>query len=140
MNRPDKPISLQDIFDAAWQAFIVEGRPPAHDGYSCQYLTFDGRRCAVGLVLPDKPSPDELDGDFSSIVSEFPEWFDEEIQELNNTDPNQLNRFQQDLHDSLIANEDWTHPVNVRRDWYLKVAKSYNLKLPEGADDAKEEA
>lgn len=47
-------ITLQDIFNAAWQAFIVEHKKPAfNDGGLCLYETDDGRRCAVGLVLTD---------------------------------------------------------------------------------------
>lgn len=73
-----KRITFQDIFDAAWQAFIVEDRPPGVTkdaaGYTaCRYLTDDGRKCAVGLVIPDGHPAQKHSGPFENIVTMYPE-------------------------------------------------------------------
>lgn len=73
-----KPITLQIIFDAAWQAFIVERRPPAQvlqaasargePEYACRYRTIDGRSCAVGLPIPKgHPYENEI-ADFCDLL------------------------------------------------------------------------
>ncbi len=49
------PLTLQDLFDNAWNAFVVEKRPRALSGNGgCDYLSPEGHRCAIGVSMPDE--------------------------------------------------------------------------------------
>jgi len=50
-----KTVTLQSIFDRAWEHFITNFAPLSldpTDGESL-YRSSDGRRCAIGLVIED---------------------------------------------------------------------------------------
>jgi hypothetical protein len=135
MNEERKPISLQDIFNAAWQAFIVEDKPPAADEHGCNYLSKTGNKCAVGLCLPDGHSAQQCPGSFSILVERHPSLFDAQVKSLSTL---QLNDFQASLHDSLLGKYDpvsgtrgWAGKARVRAAIYRVVAKAYNLTIPE---------
>lgn len=129
------PITLQDIFNAAWQAFIVEDRPPAVDAAGmCQYRTEDGRKCAVGLCIPDghRLVSGAIFGAFANLAA----------MDAIGTEPlfsadihcaprSVLNCFQQQLHDAIQSGGAWLLDVNERRDAYIAVAKRFGLKVPE---------
>ena len=123
-------ITLQMIFDAAWQAFVVERRPPAYDTVAsiCRYLTEDGRKCAVGLVLPEGHPVQKQEHSLGQIVKRYPELFHPQLQSLTNY---QLNRFQQLLHDDLIDYDtgEWDFPD--LHGHYARAAKEYGLTIPD---------
>lgn len=119
-------ITLQQIFNAAWQAFIVEGKPAASDDFSCRYKTWDGRKCAVGLVLPDDLDTDNI-GSFYGLVRHHPELFDSDLQQA---DAKYLNTFQVSLHDNLVRNNEWAHSLDERKQRYEACAAQYGLTVP----------
>jgi hypothetical protein len=43
----------QEIFDFVVRALLKQGRP-AYDGNQCRYRTSDGRKCAIGHLIPDE--------------------------------------------------------------------------------------
>ncbi len=51
-------ISRQEAFDKVWRHFVVEKGPPSaglRDGTSvCLYRGSGGRRCAIGVLVPDE--------------------------------------------------------------------------------------
>jgi len=120
-------ITLQDIFDKAWQHFIVEDNPPAMVGNLCRYLTPEGRKCAIGLTLPEGHSAQISPGPFSLLVKNFPELWNLELQEM---DEGVLNYFQTELHDGFVEDGFWTIDQEKRERQYRKVAKEHNLKIP----------
>lgn len=137
-----KPITAQDIFNAAWQAFIIEGKPPAVEPsptrrhqYVCRYQTPRGHRCAIGLVIPDDHPALTCLGPFSDVVNGYPELWDEAL--INNDPPGphyiDLNDFQAGLHDNLVdfATGEWKATPEERRTQYEAVAAAYNLTIPE---------
>lgn len=137
MNEERKPISLQDIFDAAWQAFIIDDKLPATTGAGgCSYLTSDGRKCAVGLCLPEGHETQNFWGCLSELVERHPELFDDQMKAMKYTD---LNEFQAALHDTLTSHEykqgemirGWCMSSSHRATIYRVVAKAYNLTIPE---------
>jgi hypothetical protein len=119
-------ITLQDIFNAAWQAFIVEDRKPAFENLSCRYLTDDGRRCAVGLCIPDGHPAQLLAMSFDQLALDYPELFDV-------PDDCDLDTFQNALHDELIVYEsgEWFLSKAEREQAYRLIAAQYNLTVPQ---------
>src|SRR3990172_5437597 len=124
-----KKITLQMIFDAAWQAFIMEEKPPASDQGCCKYLTQKGDRCAVGLTLPDGHPALYFAAGFNYIVECYTSLFCENILM---EPPENLNAFQSRLLDELVTNQNtWKYPVDERRRLYIQVAADYSLTVPE---------
>lgn len=141
-QQPQQKITLQQIFNAAWQKFIIEDAPPAHEfdvidrANKCKYKTRDGRRCAIGLSLPEYLLNDSFDQDrsFNKLVEDIPSLFDEKIHELWDNEPEaeyRLNDFQLKLHDDLInISGGWAYTNDKRREKYIEAAKEYNLIVP----------
>lgn len=137
------PISLQLIFDAAWQKFIIEGASPAitrdHDSdeYTCTYFnpTTHGK-CAIGLVLPEEHEAQKSSSNFRTLVREYPELFNEQIQTLassdNDHDWETLNAFQAGLHDDWVDlnTGEWNTLLDGRKQGYIDLAKEYDLTIP----------
>lgn len=126
-------ITLQQIFDAAFQAFIIEDRPPCvgpHGG--CLYDDNKGNACAIGLVIPPEIIKD-VDGTFGSVIAKYSDYFSEKITDLTFQE---LDLFQCCLHDSLTKHDGikninkWAMPVIQRLEIYKLVAKAYNLTVP----------
>lgn len=126
----DKPISLQDIFNAAWHHFMVGQAPPAigEDGVCC-YLTKDGNKCAVGLVLPEGHPSQARGCGFRELVRDYPELWDKQIRKLAKENRT-LGNFQADLHDCHTDDHGWVTPLEERKAAYLAVAAKYNLTVP----------
>ena len=123
------PITLQAIFDAAYQAFVVEKRPPAYDTAAtmCRYLTEDGRKCAVGLVLPEGHPVQKQEASLALIISRYPELFDPKLRSLSSY---HLIRVQQLLHDNLIDFDTGEWAVQDLHEHYVRVAEKYELTIP----------
>jgi len=123
-------ITLQNIFDAAWQAFIVEGRKPGvdPDSHFCRYLTKDGRKCAVGLVLPEGHEAQTYGDIFPYMVNRWPELFDPSVFEWG---IDALADFQTDLHDTLCDTYtgQWRHNVDLKQE-YRHIAVTFGLTVP----------
>lgn len=132
--------SLQRIFDAAWQTFIVEDGPPALDlqGYGefrCRYLTKEGKKCAVGLVIPDGHPAQQAGDDFNQLVESYPELFPDLV---GKTDPSltsfvDLSEFQMMIHDNLTDRSKgrWKFSNAKRREFYIRCAEQFGLTVPE---------
>lgn len=133
-------ITLQSIFNAAWQKFIVEDGEPASETvinnrgcvwHSCKYLTKDGKKCVVGLMLPDGHESQKATCDFSRLVELYPELFDDDVK---NTTPAMLLDFQFSLHDTLQCKGKWTLNKEDMKQEYIRVAKVYNLTVPDHSE------
>jgi hypothetical protein len=135
-----KPITLQDILDAAWKEFILLNNPPAvkldHPDapwfrylYSCAYTTPDGRHCAVGLVLPFPPADQSICFGEVATQTSLRDVFDPSVR---NTGYDQINNFQQQLHDKYVdlKTGKWNASRFQRLTEYERVAMGYNLICP----------
>jgi hypothetical protein len=126
-------ITLQQIFDAAFQAFIIEDRPPCvGSSGACFYRGPNNTHCAVGLVLP--PEIDNPEGTFTSVMGQYSEFFHEDLFKMTQEE---LDNFQQALHDDLCLHNkigkvqpEWALNARQRLTVYIIVAKAYNLKVP----------
>lgn len=128
-----KELSLQNIFNAAWQRFVVELAKPAIYNGSCQYITNTSEMCAVGCALPDELLKEivkeHLNGaPFSGIVSMYPEYFANDIFDYRG---DSLNEFQACLHDNIESLLGQSEHKEEVKDLYMKVAQRFNLTVPE---------
>ena len=121
-------ITFQMIFDRAWQAFIIEDKPPALGAVgNCVYENDQGDCCAIGLSLPaNHPSRTRLCS-FDELVAEYPELFADEILKANAA---RLIEFQCNLHDYLVTANTWCCDKAEREQRYREVADAYKLTIP----------
>lgn len=125
-----KKITLQKIFDLAWEHFIVgDGEPGYSEHTGCTYKTPDGRKCAVGLALPENPDGYEYEGSFRTLVLDYPELFDDSVLKRPR---DSLNAFQSGLHDDLVdkTTGEWRFNKEEMKAKYLAVAESFGLTVP----------
>lgn len=137
-----KPITLQHIFNLAWQAFIVENKPPALlrpviGAPECVYSTIVRgveRRCGVGLALPAGHPSLEFRKSFPLLVRKYPQLFDDEIRSRRTEE---LREFQSGLHDYLVnfSTGEWAVTLDERREKYTDLAGKYKLTVPQGKVD-----
>lgn len=133
-----KKITFQDIFNAAWQAFIVERKPPSMKPYTmtpdeveCSYDDGKGGRCAVGLVLPEEVLAKDL-GSFDNVVARHRGLFADDVVQ---TKPWSLNQFQYHLHDmhcqkATTNNIKWDIDHDELKKRFIRVANRFNCKVP----------
>lgn len=126
-------ITLQRIFDLAWEHFIVGDGEPAWSKAQqrCQYLTDDGRKCAVGLALPEEFSSQTFYKGFRSLCENYPKMFDKSVHGALYY----LDEFQRRLHDQLIEDGEWCYSKEDRRQGYLQVARDFGLTVPGESDE-----
>lgn len=135
-------ITLQMIFDLAWNHFIVgDGKPAVSvrsytsEGEplgSCSYLDEAGNKCAVGLALPEGHAVQHFQGVFSDLVLEAPELFADDVLDMG---PSDLDSFQMALHDNLVCLKGpgiggWDSTEEARENSYRNTAKFYGLTIP----------
>jgi hypothetical protein len=125
-----EPITPQRAFDAAWDAFVLkDGQPAADSRSACRYLTTTGRKCAIGLCIPDG-HPAQHDGcGVGGLTVRYPELFakDEPI------DRNLLGAIQSELHDTLQRAGEWhafADTQEKRAVTYRAFAAKRNLTIP----------
>lgn len=154
-----KPITLQNILDAARQAFIIENKPPAlmrvygKDPMICAYLTPNGRKCGIGLVIPDGHPAQEVDDLFGELIKLYPELWAADVIAAYEYDPelweadviaaheyafapeqeggfsNRANQFQSLIHDNLADTDRgcWNRSIEQRDLVYAEVAREFGL-------------
>ncbi len=136
-NTPNKRITAQMIFDAAWQAFIVERRPPAQEKnefgeWCCCYLTKNGGKCAVGLCIPDGHPFQKETFSFNGLLGEderasYP-IFDDMFHEGRNM--RLRDTMQGYLHDINAQNGEWIYSPERMEQIYRDFAKDNGLTIP----------
>lgn len=86
-------ITLQQVFNAAWQAFVKEKKSPGVNQSTGElfYADDDNNRCAIGLVLTDEQL-DKIDAlsdtdvpSVQDLVTLFPDWFDFNVDNIGST-------------------------------------------------------
>jgi len=137
-THPFKRISLQSLFDKAWQRFVVENRRPGCADGGCRYQTLRKQgvqteecRCAVGWSLPNIPEMLESRSGFAQMVETDPFWFEKDLVYLENKSV-VLAGIQQRLHDKWVNKRDgeWYSDVDLPK-VYRDFAAEFNLKIPE---------
>ena len=124
-------ITNQEIFDKAWQAFVVEQRPASvcydSDGDldSCLYRDPNGNRCAIGLCIPD----DQYDpGIERRCPHDLHYDFDIEFEDVEFA-----KTAQEALHDCITEQLGKPEEAEFVRERYLEFARDWDLEVPEEA-------
>lgn len=123
-------IANQEIFNRAWQAFIVEGRPPSTGAVNndpsspprCQYRAEGGRRCAIGLCIPDEMYDPGMEGHAVPLMAET---FGIRFESVLFAD-----EAQSELHDDVIGLLGREEDADALRNIYLDFARYWGLEVP----------
>jgi len=123
-------ITNQEIFDKAWQAFVVEQRPASVrcDSYTgvfdtCLYRSPDNSRCAIGLCIPDN----QYDLDMETLGPlELKEHFNIEFEDIKFAEA-----AQETLHDEIWRHLGEPKDAEFVRERYLEFARDWDLEVPE---------
>lgn len=132
-----KKISRQSIFNKAWAAFIIGDGQPGFDIVErcCSYKDANENKCAVGLDLPEGHPAQQSRKTLIGLAEQYPDLFDDDIVSIvaKPTKEESLIQFQFSLHDNLIDYHtgQWKFSKEERRQRYIKVAKTFNLTIPE---------
>lgn len=111
--------TLQAAFDVAYRGLRAQGfeRALRADGTLCAYRGIDGKKCAVGHLIPDEHYHIYLEGaEVSGLGGEskglWPEHLISALQDL------------QSVHDSGLS------PSRMKQN-FARFAREYNLTIPE---------
>ena len=116
----------QEAFDKNWQHFVVEKKPPGiSESGSCLYLTRDGHRCGVGILLTQQEA-EVLRGSYIGVFTLF---------ERDQVPASLMGMDQQFLESLQTAHDTATRSINGSfHDAYeirlRSMAEKYNLKVP----------
>lgn len=107
-------MTRKDYFDLLVRTSAGGEFPATHDaGITCSYRMHDGRRCAVGLILPDSVYEVRMEGNTVEALVK-----DGYIKDLSwvpdGMTLKDLGRVQS-IHDSLSGYDTWGHEEFVRR-------------------------
>lgn len=122
-------ITPQAVFNAAWAHFVLADNGPAISGKTCRYLTSDGKKCAVGLCIPDGHPAQTLLTDARALSLKYPNLFGDY------SGWNKWYAFQLELHDKWVDPDtlNWREIANTqekRMVIYKEIAQRYNLTIP----------
>jgi len=118
---------IQKIFNLAWQAFIIEGKPPSVGvGGSCLYRGPNGQKCVVGLLISDNEYNSAFEGDSAA------ETLDRLGYQFSESEAEIIDCMQYDLHDGLVSrrDEEWLLSPEDMRERYIDFATEHDLEVP----------
>lgn len=91
----------------------------------CQYLTMDGRKCAIGCFIPDDHAAQSNDGDVMEILDVFPDL----LKEMPCQNKRVLSEFQS-FHDRKLDTFDSVDEQRTKLfKHYVKLCKTYKVDL-----------
>lgn len=123
-------ITLQELFNKMWTGLSGQGWEKASQNGSCEYLTVDGRKCAVGHCLTDPgsaPFGSVCDVLTSHAKARKDLGFPEDRSKYYPAD--QADTRLQFLRDSQNAHDCSSTPEQMQRE-LRQVGKSYGLTVP----------
>ncbi len=109
----------QDLFNTVYRHLLTQGQKAfitlTHGSESCKYRTADGRKCAIGCLIPDNRYSPTLEGKRA---------YAEIVREAAGITHDQL-----DLASALQDVHDYHEPVEWKEQ-LAQVARRYNLLMP----------
>lgn len=84
-------------------------------GPTCSYKTNDGKKCFIGLFIPDGHPGQKIEGNASKLICEYPDL----LAHMPTNDSNLLDNMQR-VHDSLNPNDDVEYQKQVLKDYCAK--------------------
>lgn len=128
-----KPLTLQEVFNNAWNAFVVEKSPPSvrNKETNCLYRGPNGLKCAIGVSIPDEIYIERMDTREDSTISSLIENFTSIRQLFEKIDTNPLQELQT-IHDGYgtfprESHEQFTRKITKD---FRRYAKKYKLIVP----------
>lgn len=130
-----RTVTVQEVFNAAWQAFVVEGRPFAvspdknDDGvYPCLYRGPNGTKCAIGLIIPDEEYDSSFENERANKVLERLGYdFEPLFVRYSRIDADAV---QLELHDNPARIHEFDQDREQLRSYYRGVAAKWGLTVP----------
>jgi hypothetical protein len=113
----------QTAFDIAYKGIIAQGGPSVMlkgGETACLYRGENGRKCAIGHLIPDEMYTSDMDGEYSSLECA--------IQDSEIVIDFEFALDLQTVHDSLSRSENFIEEFKVGM---AGLAAQYNLKVPE---------
>lgn len=120
-----KKLTNQDVFDIVIEGIFKQGGPSfsfEESEYRCQYRAESGRKCAAGLILPDKEYEFIMEG--LCVNAEEIVWFRENVEDIT------FLLKLQESHDTYIYPDEFTTDEEFFKNWtpeMNKIADDYNL-------------
>lgn len=110
----------QEALNKVWDYFVVQGHPQAKGEFGCWYRTpGDGRKCAVGCLIPDSDYFPEMESaGLRKVISMVPA--------LGGVNPTLLRRMQ-GAHDSGGRADSFSGHMEGR---LSEIAANYGLSVP----------
>lgn len=118
----------QAIFNTVWNHFIAEGNPPSISAEGrCRYRTEDGKKCAIGILIPDELYSEALEGSSAKGICDFAD-IRAALDVHDSTDINYLNQIQF-AHDGAAADHraEFAQYVKVKMQ---EIGKDFGLDIP----------
>lgn len=115
-------ITNQVAFDQIWEYFVVQGNPQSEERQSCKLRTVSGKRCAIGLLIPDELYKSEMEGEAAQdLTTKHPQ--------LEPHLPESLFSIAlQEAHDEP-SSETFSQEIEIH---LRQVAQDYKLTIPGG--------
>jgi hypothetical protein len=119
-------MTLQELFDNAWNAFVVNKQPQAFLDETkdvCAYHSPDGLKCAIGVSIPDEVYHPDMEGHrIAHNIDQFPE-----LHELFLGIPINAISALQKTHDLLPSSTPFAERIQKK---LTDFAANYNLTIP----------
>ena len=120
-------LTQQQVFDKVWNYFVVEKHEPATNCGDCYYRTEEGRKCAIGIFIPDEVYYEDMECcEPRPLVNLL---LDMGYDELNGMDDNFLLDLRE-CHDFSAVYGDFCLSI---KDSLTKLAENYGLQVPIGS-------
>lgn len=120
-------IDKQEIFDKAWDHFITNKSPRAIEAGSCCYRTPEGKKCAIGIFIPDDLYYEEVAKYEGQVFKVLPTHIKERI--FPDYDPAEDTLFLIDLQHFCHDRGENEH-MEFRIHNFKIIAKNHGLKVP----------
>lgn len=130
-----EPWTRQAAFDAVYEHFVAKGAPQStamkNGDRVCRYRTEDGKKCAIGVLVPEHMYSKAMEGLMASSL-----WFRGNLPYLSSEiTPEFLDHLQQ-MHDQYWPETFHSTFTEWMRLSLERFAKAQNLKVPVLARDA----
>jgi len=120
-------MKAQTIFNKVWKHFIVnKGKrsiEPSGDGGTCLYRGGEGKKCAVGVLIPNDLYQEDMEmHGVEDVFKLFPH-----IKEYLGIENLHFLIELQEEHDN---GENWNFKGHIEKNALVKIAEDYGLEIP----------
>lgn len=115
-------MNRQEIFDKVLDHLRTQGKPAVESIKGiCQYLTNDGRKCAIGCLIPEGSTAFNTKGNVNVLLERNPEL--KELWGVNSDNDVEFLLTMQGVHDNQ---SNWNDEgFNAKGEWVMKEIRNY---------------